>query len=214
MIRSGFDYNGLPSNSKATGYQFLNATVQKPYTLYDSTVGYAAGSIYSTSSDMLKWAQAIINRKVISQASWNAALIAKNNGYGYGFQMGNFEGKEYIHLPGGYPGFVSDIMLYPKDSVAIILLKNSGNYGQDLFLVTLEVSNIVFGKPYDLWQPRAAVSLPEQTLKQMEGKYKLGKMQVTFFVKDNHLYGVNPYGAEALLLPASEDTFFRRTIIL
>jgi CubicO group peptidase (beta-lactamase class C family) len=208
MIRSGFDYNGLPSNSRATGYQFLNATVQKPYTLYDSTVGYAAGSIYSTSSDMLKWAQAIIDRKVISQASWNEALTAKNNGYGYGFQMGNFEGKEYIHLPGGYPGFVSDIMLYPKDSVAIILLKNSGNYGQDLFLVTLEVSNIVFGKPYDLWQPRAAVSLPEQTLKQMEGKYKLGKMQVTFFVKDNHFYGVNPYGAEALLLPASEDTFF------
>lgn len=208
MTRSGFDFNGLQSSAKATGYQFLNATTQKPYTLYDSTVGYAAGSIYSTSADLLKWTQAIIDKKVLSQNSWNEALTAQNNGYGYGFRMGDFEGKAYIHLAGGYPGFVSDIILFPKERVATILLKNSGNYGQDLFPLALEVSNIVFNKPYDLWRARTELRLPEEKLKQVEGRYKLGKMTVTFFVKDHRLYGVDAYGAQFLLLPASGDTFF------
>jgi hypothetical protein len=53
------------------------------------------------------------------------------------------------------------------------------------------------------------VSLPEQTLKQIEGGYKQGKIQLTFFAKGNHLYGVIPNSdAQFLLLSASEDTFF------
>jgi CubicO group peptidase (beta-lactamase class C family) len=54
MDHSGFDYLSLPEGTKATGYQFLDATTEKRYPFYDSTVGYAAGSIYSTTSDMLK----------------------------------------------------------------------------------------------------------------------------------------------------------------
>jgi CubicO group peptidase (beta-lactamase class C family) len=214
MTRSGFHYNGLPAGSRATGYQFLNAAVQKQYTLYDSTVGYAAGSIYSTSANLLKWAQAIMERKILGQASWDAALTSRFNGYGYGFQTGDFEGKNYIRLTGGYPGFVSEMMLYPKDSVSLILLKNVADYGQDLFALALEVSNIAFEKPYDLWQTRTPVILPEAVLKEYEGRYKLnnksvaGEIYSAFVLKESHLYMVTPSGTEFLLTPAGNDTFF------
>jgi CubicO group peptidase (beta-lactamase class C family) len=208
MSSSGFDYNNLPSEMKAVGYQFLNGKMQKPYPFYDSTVGYAAGSIYSTTEDLYKWSEAIANGQLLSSSSWIAAFTPKIGDYGYGFQTGNYQGKKYVTHSGGYPGYISMFMFYPKDRVTIILLNNVGNYGQDLWSVTMGISNILFGLPNDLWQFRENVYLSEGLLKQKEGKYKLGKLQFTVFVKDNQLHLIHPSGKQFILLAESEDIFY------
>src|SRR6478609_222929 len=127
MNSSGFDFNGLPETEKVTGYQFLDARKEKPYNFLDSTVSYSAGSIYSTTSDMYKWTQAIASRQLLSKKSWEYAFKPHASDYGFGFRINNFFKKRYIKHSGGYPGFVSEFIYYPKDDVTIILLKNSGN---------------------------------------------------------------------------------------
>ncbi|WP_346320334.1 serine hydrolase domain-containing protein [Chitinophaga sp. YIM B06452] len=207
MQHSGFDFNRLGKNIKATGYQFLNDSIQKPYTFLDSTVGFSAGAIYSTTGDMYKWTQAI-GKRILSAASWDIAFTRQAGDYGIGFRVNGFRGNGYVRHSGGYPGFVSDFVHYPEKDVTIILFKNSGNYGEDLWPVAMGISSVVLGLPYDLWKRGKAVSLPGEVLKQRAGKYVADKLTILFTVKDGQLYEVLPDGTELLLLAESSDTFY------
>ena len=208
MTSSGFDFLNLPAATKAIGYQFLNENLQKRYPFYDSTVGYAAGSIYSTTGDMLKWAHAIASGKLLSPDSWKQAFTPRINGFGYGFQMGSYQTRQFIRHAGGYPGYVSEYLYYPKEELIILLLKNSGNYGQDLWPIASELSKIIFGLPYELWQRRSAVTLSENLIKEKEGNYRLKNKRLHFFVKEGRLQIINLQGQEIPLFTANNDLFY------
>jgi CubicO group peptidase (beta-lactamase class C family) len=207
MKNSGFDFNGLKENARATGYQFLNDSVQKPYTYVDSTVGYSAGSIYSTSTDMYKWTQAIAQQKILSPSSWKKALTPVASDYGIGFRIDKYFGRTYIRHSGGYPGFVSEFVYFPDEDITIILLKNSGNYGEDVWPVTMGIANITLGLPYDLWKLRKEIMLPAESLVQVAGKYTSGKININFAVRDKRLHAILP-GIELLLRAENENTFY------
>ncbi|HEX2536612.1 MAG TPA: serine hydrolase domain-containing protein, partial [Chitinophagaceae bacterium] len=208
MTHSGFDYLNLSPEKKATGYQFLNERVQKKYPFYDSTVGYAAGSIYSTTGDLLRWSHAVASGKLLTPSSWKAALTPRNNGYGYGFQMGSYQNRPFVRHAGGYPGYVSEFLHYPKEKITILLLKNSGTYGQDLGPVASDISHILFGLPYALWEPRSDMQLPEDRLKEKEGSYTSGGKQLRFVVKEGRLHIINLQGQELPLLAHQADFFY------
>jgi CubicO group peptidase (beta-lactamase class C family) len=208
MKNSGFDFNNLPENLKATGYQFLNAEKQKPYTYVDSTVGYSAGSIYSTTTDMYKWTKAIAKRLLLSEKSWDYAFTPKASDYGFGFRINNFFKRAYVKHSGGYPGYASEFIYYPKEDVIIILFKNSGNYGEDLWPVTMGISCIVLGLSYDLWKLRTEMKLSNAQLREKEGRYAAGKIKVSFRVIDDQLYEILSNGTELPLLAESEDNFY------
>jgi CubicO group peptidase (beta-lactamase class C family) len=205
---SGFDFNNLKEDVRATGYQFLNADQQKTYTYVDSTVSYSAGSIYSTSGDLYKWTRAIAKQQLLSSDSWDLAFTPKAGDYGIGFRLNKYFGRDYIKHSGGYPGFVSEFVWYPKDDVTIILLKNSGNYGQDIWPVTMGISSIVFGLPYDLWRPRTEVKLADHILRQKEGEYVTGELKIRFQVRGNVLYEILPDGTQFALLAENENSFY------
>jgi len=207
MNRTGQDYTAVPPALKAIGYQFLDEKQQKPYTYIDSTVSYSAGDIYSTTGDLFKWTRAIARKEIISPKSWKYALDRKASDYGIGFRINSFFGHDYIKHSGGYPGFASEFIYYPKEQVTIILLKNSGNYGQDLWPVTMGMSEITLGLPYDDWKKRVPVILPVESLKENEGEYSGGKLKIRFEVKEGQLYMILP-GLELGLSPESADIFY------
>jgi CubicO group peptidase (beta-lactamase class C family) len=208
MNDSGFDFNRLPENWRATGYQFLNVSRQKPYTYLDSTVSYSAGAIYSTTGDMFKWARAIANQEILSSKSWKMAFTRKASDYGIGFRINSFFGRDYIKHSGGYPGFVSEFIYYPKEDVTIILLKNSGNYGQDVWPVTMGISCIIFGLSYDLWKNRQEVKLTDNQMKGKAGKYISGKVSIELRLKEDQLYMILSDGTEFLLLAENENVLY------
>jgi hypothetical protein len=74
--------------------------------------------------------------------------------------------------------------------------------------VTMGLSSIVFGLPYDLWKRRTEINVPVDLLRSKEGTYAANKLKVSFLVKDNRLYEVLPGGLELLLLAESEDSFY------
>jgi len=208
MDHSGFDYPGLDPSLKATGYQFLNDIRQKIYPYLDSTVSFSAGSIYSTSSDLFKFTKAIADKRIISPDSWKVLLAKRKGGFGLGFRIGSYNGINYIRHSGGYPGFVTEYVYYPEKDVTIILLKNSGNYGEDVWPVAMGLSDIMFGNPYDLWKLRKSIYVPENILKEYEGKYVLGKTTVSFVVRDHQLVLILADGSEIILFAESMQTFF------
>src|SRR5215203_4203402 len=74
MMQSGFDFINLPKTIKAQGYEFWNRESAVPYSHYDSTFAFAAGSIYSTSNDMLKWARAMAAKEILTSRTWQFAF--------------------------------------------------------------------------------------------------------------------------------------------
>jgi CubicO group peptidase (beta-lactamase class C family) len=208
MHHSGFDYINLPAASRAQGYQCWTAQGHKPYRHYDSTVAYAAGSIYSTTGDLYKWARAIAGRKILSADSWKMAFKRQIGEYSHGFILGAFGGKQFVRHAGGYPGFMSEFIYFPREDLTIILLNNYGNYDDSLWPIVMACSNVVLGKPYDLWVARKEVQLEESVLKQYTGSFGSKKKPIKFFLQDGRLVAKLTGGHELPMLAEAEDSFY------
>lgn len=209
MNDSGFDFIHLPDSVKAKGYQFLDAERAVPYKHFDSTYAYAAGSVYSTISDLHKWARAISSRKILTVKSWDAAFTPKLNGYGYGWMIGQFFGKKYVRHSGGYPGYMAEFVHYPDEDLTIIILNNFGNYEETVWPIAMGVSSIMFEKPYDDWKMRKEIQVDENVLRRYTGTYALDKKtNITIGLDGDHLFTEIPGLPPMQLLAEREDIFF------
>lgn len=152
MNHSGFDFKNTANTNKTQGYVLLNKDTIKTNFTVDSTVYFSAGAMYSTTNDMYKWAQAISSHSLLNENSWKQAFSPVKENYGYGFWIKNtMYGKKYITHDGGLLGYTSDFVYFPDDDVTIILLSNTGNYGINLYPVSMWLSAIVFKMPYSNW---------------------------------------------------------------
>ena len=214
MTNSGFDFNNLPQTTRAQGYNIFDVTQQRPYKHYDSTYAYSAGAMYSTTGDLYKFAQAIASNKILSPETWKVAFKTRISDYGYGWKTGNLFGRDYIRHDGGYPGFMSDFIYYPKEEVTIIILNNFGDYGENVWASAMGISCILFHLPYDLWQPRQQQKVEEAVLKQYAGLYKLNKrigLSITYSNGQLFMKGTGASTAPELpMLSETENKFFLR----
>ncbi len=164
MTNSGYDHHSEIIKNRATGYEMEGGKlINSPY--LDMSIPYAAGSLYSTAEDLLKWHKGLFGTKLLPKqlielyftpqiAAWDGAY------YAYGFALGNEpvgnEGDSiYVHSHGGgINGFNTYISRAPKDKSVIILLNNTG--GTALEAMTHGIRGILAGKSYDL--PRKSVA--------------------------------------------------------
>ena len=186
MTHSGFDFIHLQSRNKTTGYEVLNASQQIPTHLWDSTVTYAAGGIYSTVGDLYKWAKAVGAGKLLSKDSWQQAFTPGLDHYGYGWWIDSLLGRKYVTHSGGVPGFKSNLIYFPGEDVTIILLNNKGNYGESLWPISMALCEILFNRVSITWQIRTEVKADPTVLQQYVGVYAFDKSQLfVTFKKDS-----------------------------
>lgn len=189
MTHSLFDFKNSSDTNIATGYQTLNDTNQIVASAWrwDSTVTYAAGAIFSTTSDMYKWAQAIAGKMILSADSWKAAFTPHFEHYGYGWFIDSLYGKKNVAHGGGIPGFVAYLCYYPTEDVTIILLNNKGWFDEGLTEINANLSAILFHKPYELMHTHTEIKLPDSILKKYVGEYAFDKQHHAFVTLENHV---------------------------
>lgn len=208
MTESGFDFNGVPNAVKALGYQFWKKEKSIPYKHFDSTYAYSTGAIYSTTNDMLKWANAVSARQILAAETWEVAFKPKIQNYGYGWQTGQFFGRKYVKHSGGYPGYMSEFIYYPDENLTIVLLNNFGTYGENIWAVGMGISSIVFGLPYDNWKLRNEVTVDEKLLENHTGAYANGKNKIEIKLHDHQLYILIRGLPDMQLHAESDNSFF------
>ena len=209
MTQSGFDFINLPKAIRAQGYQFWNKEKAIPYSHYDSTFAYSAGSIYSTTNDMLKWAKAVTAKGILTSKTWEFAFKPKIRNYGYGWQTGQFFGKKYVKHSGGCPGFMSEFIYYPDENLVIVLLNNFGTYDQNVWAVGMGIANIVFGLPYDNWKLRKEINVDSNILERYIGIYAANrKEKIRIKLNGRSLYVEMEGLPETLLHAESENVFY------
>jgi CubicO group peptidase (beta-lactamase class C family) len=136
MHNTGYDTTSPALPQHATGY--YQGYVRPA--LYDMSVLYAAGALYSTVEDLALWDQALVQHRLISAQSLAAmfsvhvpcppsgspggCLLSADQGYGYGwFIAAEPQGKLIYHV-GHIDGFLSYNGFYAGKNLAVVVLSN------------------------------------------------------------------------------------------
>ncbi len=212
MVHSGFDYLGLPDSLTATGLQFWTDSTKTAYHFFDSTYAYSAGSIYSTVDDLYQWGLALSDHKILNKKTWDAALKRQLTQFGYAWRLGKYFDHKYVRHPGGYPGYSSEFIYYPKEKVLIILLSNYGNYGIDCWPIAMGLSSLALDEPYDLWVPVKDLPLTKEQLENWVGMYTYKGKKADLSLQNDHELMLTIQGLPPFRLYAqSENVFLVKT---
>ena len=91
---------------------------------------YGSGSIYSTTTDMALYDEALYTEKFVSQALLAEAFLPTelNDGsiepYGFGWELEEWNGENYVAHSGAWLGFNSDYVRFPERHLSVIVLLN------------------------------------------------------------------------------------------
>jgi CubicO group peptidase (beta-lactamase class C family) len=129
MKDSGYDDPSIILPRRASGYMRHDGKITNADYI-DMSIPYAAGSIYSTVEDMLRWSEALAHGQLLSKSSSDAMFALypeaslQGQHYGYGVVLARRFGKDLQYHGGGVKGFESVIQRYPKEDVCIVVLEN------------------------------------------------------------------------------------------
>ncbi len=91
---------------------------------------FGSGLVYSTTGDMYRWDQALMNGTLVSQDTLNQAFtpyIASQyagSSYGYGWFIAQDAGQKLIWHDGKIPGFRTYNGFYPSNGYTLVILSN------------------------------------------------------------------------------------------
>ena len=171
------------------GGGFINA---EPLSM---TQPYAAGSLCSTVTDLVKWTEALSSGKVVSPASYKLMTtpVSLNDGkpmaYGFGLGTGLLGGHRQVSHNGGINGFVSELHHYPDDSLITVVLTNTGA------LTAIELERRIARRALGI-KDLPAVAIDAAALQRLVGEYTIGTARVRIFVEGGRLRAESP-GAPA-----------------
>ena len=157
--------------SLANGYMekgFTDVTAA-PKIHWSVKTGHA--SIYSTVEDMRKFADAVLNKELLSKESWDAILTNHGNGVGYGWFLSPQEDHKRFQMNGRSPGFSSYFGIYPDDDLIVIMLSN--RYVSLPFFIGPKLAAAVLGDTYESLK-LTTQEVDKSFAKRITGHYKMG----------------------------------------
>jgi CubicO group peptidase (beta-lactamase class C family) len=170
MADTGYDVNSEILPRRAAGYSPTQDGVANAMHV-DMTTPFAAGALYSTAPDLLRWEQALFSRKVISEASLKKMTTRGKGDYGMGLFIGTESGRPRFEHGGGIPGFNAKMAYYPDTAVAVIALSNLNGPGPDDIVDKLGA--LAHGDAVTLLTERKSIPLPESVLRKYIGTYQV-----------------------------------------
>ena len=215
MTGSGFDFANCASADRAVGYETLNDSVAVPAGITDSSVPFAAGSIYSTVEDLYRWHRGLEDGKILPM-EWQERAYEKyhGNGYGFGWTVDSLAGRRVVSHSGSIEGFGSDFERVPGDDICVVALSNKDGSTFDVSNICHTLLAILYHQPYSLPKKSTVVQLSAEQLQTYTGLYEFPQIGLNFrlWVEDGalRLQCANRPGAVSTLEPTGNDHFITR----
>ncbi|HEX6279550.1 MAG TPA: serine hydrolase [Pyrinomonadaceae bacterium] len=210
MKQTGYDTHNSVIRYRAAGYRrndsgFVNA----PY--MDMLIPYSAGALYSTVEDLLKFDQALLSDKLLTQKSKEEMFTPFKNNYALGWGVGKRFDRAATAHGGAINGFASQFIRFPEDNVTIAVLSNVQGSGVDK--VANALGSIVFGAKYELPKERKAIAVASTVLDQYAGEYQLLPSIVAAVTNEDGKLMFKIDGQPKFeLFPESETDFFMKAV--
>lgn len=210
MNDSGYDSNTAVIPQRAAGYvPGPKGPTNAPY--IDMHVPYAAGAIYSTPADLLRWTQALFGGKVLSAASLEQMTTPVKNNYAFALAVATDKGRKVVSHNGGIEGFNAQLNYYPESKVTVVALANVN--GPAATELAHDLAALTFGETVTLPSERQAIDLPVAVLQKYVGVYQLNRgITNTIRLADGRLTTQLTGQGQLPIFPESEKVFFLKVV--
>lgn len=215
MTHSGFDLARLRDHNKTTGYYYVQNDTFIVAPVVDSTQTNSAGSIYSTTGDMLKWHNALQKYKLLPR-QWQDKMFEPVLGnYGYGIELDSLCGLRLLHHSGHIHGYNSNFYHLPNENVCVVVLTNLMKTGADPVPFARDAVRAMYDADYHIPAVRKEVKVSLNTIKRYEGVYTPDadtSMHFALEMRKDQLYLTLTGQRPVPLLPQSETMFFTKVV--
>jgi CubicO group peptidase (beta-lactamase class C family) len=210
MKDSGYDSTQSIIMHRAAGYgPGPDGPVNARYV--DMTVPYAAGALYSTTADLLRWERSLFGGKVLSKPSLKKMTTPGKSDYAFGLEVSSQSGRSVIQHGGSINGFSSRLAYFPDDQVTVIALSNLRGPGADS--VVEKLGALVHGETVILPSERREIALPADVLRQYVGTYAISAgPNVTITLDGEHLFAQISGQPKLQLFAQSATSFFMKAV--
>lgn len=210
MNDSGYDSTQAIIMRRAAGYgPGPNGPVNARYV--DMSVPYAAGALFSTTGDLLRWERALFGGKVLSRSSLKKMTTPFKNDYAFGLEISRQSGHNLIQHGGSINGFSSRLAYFPDDEVTVIALSNLRGPGADSIVEKLGA--LAHGETVILPSERQEIAVPMNVLRRYVGTYSIATgVNVTISLEGEHLFAQMSGQQRLQLFPQSETSFFMKAV--
>ena len=123
MKDSGYDSNSEIIARRAAGYSPGPAGPVNSGFIH-MTIPHAAGALYSTTEDLLRWEQGLFAAKVVSAASLQKMTTPFKGDYALGVAVRTTNGRKVIAHSGGIEGFNTSLSFFPDSRITVVVLSN------------------------------------------------------------------------------------------
>jgi len=204
-------YGSMPQliPNRASGYSETESGYRNANYL-SLTLPYAAGSIMSTTEDLLKWQNAISANTLIKRSTLEKAIngsilsTGEKIPYGYGWITGNINGSKTVEHSGGIFGYTTNGIFLPEENVYVIGLSNC-DCGNVQAMVS-NVAAIAIGKPFPKIED--AISLSKKQLNKWVGAYEFDEGVIRHItLQDTQLFSQREGSTNLKIYPMTPTNF-------
>jgi CubicO group peptidase (beta-lactamase class C family) len=205
MKDSGYDSNSAVILRRASGYA-PSPTGPVNAGFIHMSIPHAAGALYSTTEDLLKWQQALHGARVVSAASLQKMTTPFKGDYAFGLVVRTVNGRKMIAHGGGIEGFNTSLSYFPDEKLTIVVLSNINGPTADELGSKLEV--LAHGGTVTLPTERKETTVAASLLASYVGTYELRPgVAVSITLDGNQLSG-QLTGQQKFPIYAESDTLF------
>ncbi|WP_191859266.1 serine hydrolase [Hanstruepera ponticola] len=209
MSNSYYGNNNQIIPNRADGYQKgPNGFENSNY--LSMTLPYAAGSLMSTTNDLLIWQNALNNHKLISKESYEKAIHGStlNNGehitYGYGLGEEKISGSRTIQHGGGIFGYTTMGIYFPEEKIFVSALSNCNC--KNVTGLATQIGALAIGKPIPTKDD--AITLTNEQLNAWTGTYEFeGNVLRYVTVEDGKIFSQREGSTKMEVYPLSPNKF-------
>ena len=135
------------------------------------TIPFAAGSLYSTTGDLLQWEQGLFGGKLLSSASLQTMTTPFKSDYACGLFVATKDGRKAIEHGGGIEGFNTQLTYYPDDKLTVVVLANvnGGAPGE----IAAKLAAVAHGEAVKLQTEHKEITVEPKVVARYVGTYEL-----------------------------------------
>ncbi len=210
MNDSGYDSNTQIIPHRASGYENTPDGMKNAEYL-NCCIPYSAGSLYSTTHDLLQWQQKLFGGEVLSAQSLQKMITPFKDNYGLGVFIKEIDSHLLIGHGGGINGFQTNMVYSPSEDLLVIVLSNLIAIGFPPQNIALKLAKLSRGEDVLIPSERKEITVPLQLIEKYVGVYELSSSKkIALTVEDGHLIALVTYQPKVQLLPESDTKYFSR----
>jgi CubicO group peptidase (beta-lactamase class C family) len=209
MKDSGYDSNSKIIPHRAAGYTSGEGGPVNAGFIHMS-IPFSAGSLYSTTEDLLRWERGLFGGKVLSAASLQKMTTPFKEDYAFGLGVHTTGGHKMIDHGGGIEGFNTHLAYYPDDQLTVVVLGNLNGPASD---IAGKLGAVAHGEPVQLITERKEITLPAEKLARYVGTYELApKINLMITLDGSQLMTQLSGQGKIPIFAQSETTFFLKVV--